>query len=116
MLKGILIVFFLLVTAGGAKERFQSPGPVQLDHEGEKWADKTLKGLSLEQKIGQMLMMPAPSEFLNIRSVDYVLLRDMVQRFHLGGVVLTIPAEGLRFRTEPYEAAAWTNELQKISG
>src|SRR6266851_2481503 len=114
MLKRTLIVIFLLAAVALPKDRFQSPGPVQLDRDGEKWAEKTLKKLSLEQKIGQMLMTSAPSEFLNVAGPDYQKLRDMVQRFHLGGIVLTLRVDGLlRFRSQPYEAAAWTNDLQQ---
>jgi beta-N-acetylhexosaminidase len=116
MLKRIFVVFLLLMSAASAKDRFQSTGPVQLDRDGDKWAEKTLKKLSLEQKIGQMLMTSAPSEFLNTSSPEYQKLRDMVQHFQLGGVVLTLRTDGLmRLRSQPYEAAAWTNQLQTVS-
>ena len=41
-----LAVFLLLVSAsvpGLAKEKYQHPGPIYLDHGGEKWAQKTLQ-------------------------------------------------------------------------
>jgi len=39
------------------KEKFQPPGPVRLDKDGDKWARNTLKKMSLEQKIGQLLVI-----------------------------------------------------------
>src|SRR5229473_482537 len=116
MFKRVLIALLLLagVCTAGDKERYLQPGPVRLDKDGEKWAAKTLKKLSLEQKVGQMLMTSAPSDFLNVAGPEYRRVRDMVQRYHMGGLVLTIRAEGpFRYRTEPLEAAAWSNEVQK---
>ena len=64
-----LVVLLLLLTPlavsplAFAKDKYQQPGPVRLDHEGEKWAEKTLRKLTLEEKIGQMFMVRAPAEF-----------------------------------------------------
>src|SRR5438105_15834051 len=38
------------------------------DHRGEKWAEKTLRKLSLEEKIGQLFMIWVRAEFLNMNS------------------------------------------------
>src|SRR5215831_18016799 len=54
VLSGIfLLVLFSHAIAGD----FQRTAPVHLDHDGEKWAQKTLKKLSLEEKVGQMFMI-----------------------------------------------------------
>ena len=36
------------------KERFLRPGPIHLDRSGKKWADKTLRHMSTEEKVGQV--------------------------------------------------------------
>ena len=50
------------------KDKYQAVGPVHLDKEGEKWAEKTLRSMTLEQKIGQMVMIWARAEFVNVPS------------------------------------------------
>ena len=98
------------------KDKYQVVGPVHLDKEGEKWAEKTLKSMSLEQKIGQMFMIWARAEFVNVQSPDFLKLRDTEQKFHIGGFGVTVPFEdGILFKSEPYEAAMLTNELQSAS-
>src|SRR5690349_2715625 len=99
-----------------AKEKFQVAGPVRLDHDGEKWAEKTLKKLSLEEKIGQMLMVWCRAEFLNLNSPEYVRMRDTMRKYHIGSFGLTVRVDnGLLMRNQPYEAAMLTNQLQKES-
>jgi beta-N-acetylhexosaminidase len=98
------------------KDRFQHPGPVKLDHDGEKWAEKTLKGMSLEEKVGQMFMIWARAEFLNVNSPEYLQLRDTMRKYHIGGFGLTVHLDGnLLLKSEPFEAAALVNQLQRDS-
>jgi beta-N-acetylhexosaminidase len=95
------------------KEKFQTIGPVRLDKDGEKWAEKALKGMTLEQKIGQMFMIWARAEFVNVQSPEFLELRETAKRYHVGGFGLTVPFEdGFLFKSEPYEAAMLVNELQ----
>jgi beta-N-acetylhexosaminidase len=96
---------------------FQRPAPVHLDHDGEKWAQKTLKKLSLEEKVGQMFMIRlAMPQFVNLKNPDYLNWLDQIERYHLGSVLLTVPAEGPSLsKSEPYEAAMLINQLQRAS-
>jgi beta-N-acetylhexosaminidase len=95
----------------------QRPAPVHLDHDGEKWAHKTLKKLSLEEKVGQMFMIRvAMPQFVNIRNPEYLQWLDQIARYHLGSILLTVPAEGPSLsKSEPYEAAMLINQLQRAS-
>jgi len=111
-----LILLLLLSTFSLAREKYQKPGPVRLDRSGEKWAEKTLRKLSLEEKIGQMLMVRALAEFVNVESPDYLRLRDSIRQFHIGSVVLTVRVDGpFLLRNQPYEAAMLVNALQRDS-
>ncbi len=95
---------------------FQHPGPVRLDREGERWARRALKKLSLEEKIGQMFMVRVMGQFMDIDSPEYLKLRDEIRRYHLGGVLFTVPSDGpFLLKTGPYEAAMLINELQRDS-
>ncbi|MGI9102910.1 MAG: glycoside hydrolase family 3 protein [Terriglobales bacterium] len=111
-----LALVVLLSTSVAAKERYQTAGPVQLDAEGAKWAQKTLKKLTLEEKIGQMLLVWSRAEFLNVQSAEYEKLRVMLRKYHLGAFGLTVPVDGpFVLRNQPYEAAMMTNQLQRDS-
>ena len=50
MFRRLLALLLLLAPLAFPKERYQQPGPVHLDHDGEKWAEKTLRKLTLEEK------------------------------------------------------------------
>ncbi|HZR28655.1 MAG TPA: glycoside hydrolase family 3 protein [Terriglobales bacterium] len=107
-----LLLLLVLAIPSFAKD-FQKPGPIQTTSDAQKWADKTLRKLNLEEKIGQMFMMRGRAEFLNVTSPDYLQLRDQIRRYHIGGVLLTVRTDGpFLLRNQPYEAATFTNHLQ----
>lgn len=110
-------IFLLALSSPIIAGDFQRPAPVHLDHDGEKWAQKTLKKLSLEEKVGQMFMIRlAMPQFVNLKNPDYLNWLDQIERYHLGSVLLTVPAEGPSLsKSEPYEAAMLINQLQHTS-
>jgi len=90
--------------------------PVHLDRKGERWADATLRKMTLEEKIGQMMMVWAKVEFLNVKSPEFTQLVDEIHKYHVGGFGVTSPVEsGLLVKGDPFEAAFLTNALQKES-
>ena len=99
-----------------AKEKYQKPGPVKLDRGGEKWAEKTLRKMSLEEKVGQLFMVWARARFLNLNGPEYQQYHQILQKYHVGGFALTVPAEGaFVYYNQPYEAAMLVNQLQRES-
>jgi beta-N-acetylhexosaminidase len=111
------LVFILAFFSFSFTADFQRATAVHLDHSGKKWAEKTLKKLSLEEKVGQMFMvrliMP---QFVNIRNPEYLKWLDQIEHYHLGSVLLTVPADGPSLsKSEPYEAAMLINQLQHKS-
>ena len=99
-----------------AKEKYQQPGPIHLDHEGEKWAEKTLRKLSTEEKVGQVFNVFVRAEFLNIENPEYLQLRDTISKYHLGGFTMTVRWDPpFLYRNQPYEAAELLNRLQQDS-
>lgn len=112
----LVILSLVLAMPASAKERFQQHGPVHLDKKGEKWARESLKKMSLEQKIGQMFMIWARADFMNVASPEYTVLRDAMRKYHIGGFGVTVSFEdGLLFKTPPLETAMLTNQLQSDS-
>ena len=99
-----------------AEDRFSKAEPVHLTSDGQRWVQKTLQGLSLEEKVGQMLNVRYFTDFQNFSSADYQQFRDQMQKYHLGSVVLTVHTDGpILLRNGPLEVAAVANQLQKDS-
>src|SRR5215472_13098251 len=112
----ILLAFPLLMTTSQAKEKYLKPGPIHLDRDGEKWAEKTLRKLSTEEKVGQLFMIWCRAGFLNVENPEYVQLVDSMRKYHVGSFAMTVHVDGLLLlRSEPYEAAELLNRLQKDS-
>ena len=68
-----LTTFFLVLTCASialAKDKYQHAGPLRLDRNGEKWAEKTLHKLTLEEKIGQVFMIWCRASFLNVENPE----------------------------------------------
>jgi len=114
------VSFFLLVvliaTSSFAKDRFQRQGPIHLDRDGQKWAEKTLRKLSPEEKVGQLFMVWVRAQFLNNDSDTYAQLREAINKYHVGAFAMTVPVDGgFLIKSEPYEAAMLLNHLQEES-
>ena len=112
----LLVGAMVCAPAAMAKDKFLAAGPVRLDSDGAKWAEKTLKKMSLEQKIGQMIMIWCRVKFTNVDSPDYIALRDSMRKYHIGSFGMTVPLDGpFLQKSEPYEAAMLINQLQRDS-
>jgi beta-N-acetylhexosaminidase len=110
-----LLIILILGCSAFAKDKYP-PGPVHLDRDGEKWAEKTLHKLSLEEKVGQLFMVWVRADFLNLQSPVYIQLRDNILKYHLGSLAMTVRWEPpFLYRNEPYEAAELLNRLQQDS-
>jgi beta-N-acetylhexosaminidase len=89
---------------------------VRLDHDGEKWAQKTLKKMSVDEKVGQLFMVWTRAQFLNLNSPEYAELRDTMNKYHVGSFAMSVRYEApFLYKTEPYEAAELLNHLQHDS-
>jgi beta-N-acetylhexosaminidase len=112
----LVIIAAVLCPSTFAKDKFQQPGPVHLDRDGEKWAEKTLHGMSLEEKIGQLFMIWVRAQFMNVDSPEYAQLRDTMNKYHVGSFCMTVRWEPpFLYRNQPYEAAVLLNRLQSDS-
>ena len=98
------------------KDHYLKPRPIHLDKDGAKWAEKTLKHMSLDEKVGQMFMVWARVEFENVDSSDYKKLTDAITKYHVGGFGVTVPVQfGMLVKGDPYDAAMLTNNLQRVA-
>jgi beta-N-acetylhexosaminidase len=114
-----LVALLLLLSAFAfpafAKDKYQ-PLPVRKDRKADKWAEKTLSKMTVEEKVGQLFMVWCRASFLNIESPEYLELLDAMKKYNVGSFAMTVHVDGpLLLRSEPYEAAELLNRLQKES-
>src|SRR5271165_5732041 len=112
----LLLSALLLTASASAKDKYQRPGPIHSTPVGEKWAEKTLHKLTLEEEVGQVFMIWCRASFLNVESPEYLQWREDMQKYHVGSFAMTVHVDGpFLLRSEPYEAAELLNRLQTDS-
>ena len=83
---------------------------------GDKWANKTLHKLTVEEKIGQLFMIWCRASFLNVESPEYLEWLEAMRKYHVGSFTMSVHVDGpFLLRTEPYEVAELLNRLQRES-
>src|SRR5207237_9205200 len=108
MLKSLSLFLLtcLLCSSGLAKERYQHPGPIRLDRDGQKWAEKTLHKLSPEEKVGQLFIIWVRVQFWNAENPDYLQLRDNIRKYHIGSLAVSVRLDArLLLRNQPRDDA-----------
>src|SRR3989338_4409779 len=63
----------------------QSAKPMALDKDGEKWVQATLKKMTLDEKVGQLLVPSVGSNYLSTDSKSFDELVKAVHELHIGG-------------------------------
>ncbi|MGH9314716.1 MAG: glycoside hydrolase family 3 protein [Vicinamibacterales bacterium] len=102
------------------------PDPLAVDKAGEKWVQATLRKMTLDQKVGQLVVSSFESTFVPSDSDAYDELARVVHEAHVGGFhvfggserapsVLLNPTYGTVTLGQPLEAASLLNRLQTIS-
>ena len=97
-----------------------------LDRTARRWVEATMKGLTLDQKIGQLITSSASSTFLSTDSDDFETLSKRVAALGIGGMhvfggtepvpsVLLNPTYGAVTLGQPLAAASLLNRLQALS-
>jgi beta-N-acetylhexosaminidase len=89
-------------TAASAKPYSRKASPDAL-----KWADKQLKRMSLEEKIGQIIAVGVNATYLNQDSGAFKELRHQIVDNHVGGIIL--------FRGPVYESVMLVNRMQQLA-
>ena len=114
----ILSAIFLIVTLAVpafCKGKHPHPAAAAAAHD-DKWAEKTLHKMTVEEKIGQVFMIWCRASFLNVESPEYLQWLDAMQKYHVGSFTVSVHVDGpFLLRTEPYEVAELLNRLQQKS-
>ncbi len=72
-----------------------------------KWADKELRRMSLDEKIGQLISVGINAKFLNQDTDAYRALKHQIEDNHIGGIIL--------FRGPVYESVFLVNRMQQLA-
>jgi beta-N-acetylhexosaminidase len=111
----VILLSLVLALPTFAKDKHARPGPANAA-KAEKWAEKTLRKLTVEEKIGQVFMIWCRASFLNVEAPEYLQWREAMQKYHIGSFAMTVHVDGpFLLRSEPYEAAELLNRLQRDS-
>src|SRR5215210_7431082 len=102
----ISIALTIIAATLGTLNAASSRRVPQKNADGEaRWVEETLKGLSLRERLGQMLMAPVQVEQVTGERLEE--LKKLLTELGLGGVVVR--------GGSPETVAALTNELQRAS-
>jgi beta-N-acetylhexosaminidase len=99
---GTFVPIPVLESAAKAK-----PFPREPSADALKWADKELRRMSIEQKIGQLISVGINATFLNQDSDAFRVLKRQVEENHIGGIIL--------FRGPVYESVILVNRMQQFA-
>jgi beta-N-acetylhexosaminidase len=100
--------------------------PFTLDRAAEQWVADTLKKLTLDEKIGQLIVPSFDSGFVSTDSDTFDALARLVREYHVAGFhvfgssvpapqVLLNPGYGTVILGQPFSAAFLINRLQAMS-
>ena len=98
----VLIVFLSASCAPVAVKTDLAFGPSET-----RWVEKTLKQMTLEEKVGQLIACRYTGDFFNEESPYLANLKDLIVNRRIGGVII--------FLGEAYETAHLNNALQKMA-
>jgi beta-glucosidase-like glycosyl hydrolase/CubicO group peptidase (beta-lactamase class C family) len=109
------VAFFLLVAIPVQPQKAPSKaGGRALSRAGERWVERTLRRMTLEEKIGQLLMVFYYGGFTSTESEAYRELVRQVEQNRAGGLVLQTRGSALGTqRSQVYPAAVLANQLQR---
>ena len=119
MLRNLAFLFAVFALFGSATEpRGHSKQALarHVERAYDNWAEKSLKNLSLEEKVGQLFMIRMRVEQLHETSASYLELRNSIRKYHIGALAMSAPAQGrARDGRSRQEVVMLLNELQEES-
>ncbi|MFW6124294.1 MAG: glycoside hydrolase family 3 N-terminal domain-containing protein [Acidobacteriota bacterium] len=101
----LIFISFLLFLTNCAREVIKPT--LSMTPAGERWVNKTLKQMTLEEKIGQMINCRFSGHFYNLESPAVQRLEQLVEEQKVGGLII--------FGGEAFESAYLINKLQEKS-
>lgn len=91
----------------------QNASSPRLSSNKQQWVQQNLTHLSLEEKVGQMMQVRVYAQNPNFGSLEYVKLRENIQKYHIGSVDLCAHMLGPNLvKGAPRTVASVLNQLQ----
>jgi beta-N-acetylhexosaminidase len=91
-------------------------GAKKLSAEAESWVAKTLKAMTLDEKVGQLIFAGFHGAFLSKESETYRECLRQVEQDHIGGFIVETQSSPLGVvKSEAYATALLANQLQSRS-
>ena len=110
-----LIAISMCAALAGAATRPKDPKK-PADATSTSAVRRQLRGMSLHDKVAQLVIMPVYGEVTNTRSATFRKYQHFVRDLHVGGVIVTGHiTNGTVRNAEPFAMAALLNRLQKAS-
>ena len=94
-------------SADGTRTRTIKPYERKPSAAALKWANKELKRMTLDQKVGQLIAVGVNATFLNRESDAFKQLQHDIIDNHVGGIIL--------FRGAVYESVVLVNRMQQLA-
>ena len=106
ILRAILACFLFLNSASlvAAQNNRQTNRFVEPSQKAAKWAEKELRRMTTEEKVGQLVSVGINARFLNQDNPEFVELKRHIEANKVGGIIL--------FGSPVYEAVHLTNRMQ----
>jgi beta-N-acetylhexosaminidase len=116
----------LTLTVIAAVATATAPATPQADRDADGWVRQTRRAMTLDEKVGQLIVPSFESSFVSTDSDTFDELTRLVRDYHVGGFhvfgasipappVLLNPGYGTVILGQPFSAAFLTNRLQAIS-
>jgi beta-N-acetylhexosaminidase len=85
----------------------QNQGPQPLDKDAEKWVQSTLKSLTMDERIGQLLIPVVTAQFTALDSDAFLKVKENIEKYHVGGYHI--------FGNELVSGALLINRMQDLA-
>lgn len=100
----------------GAGPRKTAAPPPALPPAAQKWVDATLRGMTLEEKIGQLLFTTYHGSLLATDRAAYAQLQHDIKQLRVGGLInVTVGSPLGIVKSQAYPTAVLSNQVQRMA-
>jgi beta-N-acetylhexosaminidase len=90
--------------------------PATAGSQDQSTAARWLAGLTLRERVAQLIVIPFNGHPMNTRSRDYRRFVRLISQEHIGGLILINVANGrVSSKADPLEVASFVNKMQKLA-
>lgn len=125
-MRAVVLVTAIGLASLAGLEAQGPPAPATLDKVAGRWVEDTLRKMTVDEKVGQLIVPAIDSTYLATDSAEFERLATDVKTLHVGGfhvfggkelvpAVLLNPAYGPTILGDPLAAASLLNRLQALS-